>query len=55
MRLVRRARLERAQLVIESDTRQTLQAMLTELMPLLYALKCPKYLRWHMDVDPGEL
>ncbi|MET7016281.1 primosomal protein N' [Uliginosibacterium flavum] len=55
MRLVRKARLERAQLVIESDTRPGLQSMLTDLMPLLYALKLPKELRWHMDVDPGEL
>ncbi|NSL53619.1 primosomal protein N' [Uliginosibacterium aquaticum] len=55
MRLVRKARLERAQLVIECDTRPGLQAMLTELMPQLYALKSPKDLRWHIDVDPGEL
>ena len=55
MRLVRKARLERAQLVLESDTRPSLQAMLTGLMPLLYALKQPRELRWHLDVDPGEL
>lgn len=55
MRLVRKARLERAQLVIESDTRPGLQALLIALMPLLYALKRPKDLRWHIDVDPGEL
>jgi len=55
MRLVRRAKLERAQLVIESDTRPGLQSLLTDLMPLLYALKIPRDLRWHMDVDPGEL
>lgn len=55
MRLVRRARLERAQLVLESDSRPNLQALLTTLMPLLYALRCPKDLRWHLDVDPGEL
>ncbi|MET1490964.1 primosomal protein N' [Uliginosibacterium paludis] len=55
MRLVRRARLERAQLVLESDNRPGLQATLAALMPLLYALKCPRELRWHIDVDPGEL
>ena len=55
MRLVRRARLERAQLVLESDSRTALQAMLTGLMPALYALKAPKDLRWHLDVDPAEL
>jgi primosomal protein N' (replication factor Y) len=55
MRLVRRARLERAQLVIESDSRPGLQALLTAWMPQLYALRHPKDLRWHLDVDPGEL
>ncbi|PAS99928.1 MAG: primosomal protein N' [Candidatus Dactylopiibacterium carminicum] len=55
MRLVRRARLERAQLVLESDSRPALQALLVALMPLLYALKTPRELRWHVDVDPGEL
>jgi primosomal protein N' len=53
--LRRRARLERAQLVLESDTRPALQALLTALMPELYALKAPRELRWHIDVDPGEL
>ncbi|MDQ7988503.1 MAG: primosomal protein N' [Candidatus Dactylopiibacterium sp.] len=55
MRLVRRARLERAQLVIEADARPPLQALLSALMPRLYALRCPRELRWHIDVDPGEL
>ncbi|MBK9394083.1 MAG: primosomal protein N' [Uliginosibacterium sp.] len=55
MRLVRRARLERAQLVLESDTRPGLQGLLNALMPLLYTMRCPKELRWHLDVDPGEL
>jgi primosomal protein N' (replication factor Y) len=55
MRLVRRARLERAQLVLESDSRPGLQAMLAAWMPHLDALRHPKDLRWHLDVDPGEL
>jgi len=55
MRLVRRARLERAQLVLESDARPSLQGLLTALMPALYALRCPKDLRWHIDIDPAEL
>lgn len=55
MRLVRRARLERAQLVLEADSRATLQQLLTTLLPRLYALKTARELRWHVDVDPGEL
>lgn len=55
MRLVRRARLERAQLVMESDQRAALQNMLCALMPLLYAIKLKKDVRWHIDVDPAEL
>ena len=38
-----------------ADRRPILQASLAELMPRLYALKTPKDLRWHIDVDPGEL
>jgi len=55
MRLVRRARLERAQLVVECESRPALQTMLNAWMPLLYAMKLAKELRWHLDVDPGEL
>lgn len=55
MRLVRRARLERAQLVLESDSRPVLQAMLGHLMPMLYAIRLKKDVRWHIDVDPAEL
>lgn len=55
MRLVRRARLERAQLVLEADSRPVLQALLTEWILLLYAMRLPRDLRWHLDVDPGDL
>lgn len=55
MRLVRRARLERAQLVIEADGRAPLHAMLSAWMPLLYALRAPHTLRWHLEVDPAEI
>lgn len=55
MRLVRRARMERAQLVIECDSRAALQAMLTMWLPIVYEMKTPRDLRWHLDVDPGEL
>ncbi len=55
MRLVRRARLERAQLVVEADSRPALQAMLGEWMRQLYEVRLARDLRWHLDVDPGDL
>jgi len=55
MRLVRRARLERALLVVEADTRAPLQNLLNAWVPRLYALRAPRELRWHLDVDPLEL
>lgn len=55
MRLVRRARLERAQLVIESSSRTGLQGMLATWLPLLYAMRLQRDLRWHLDIDPVEL
>ncbi len=55
MRLVRRARLERAQLVLEADSRAPLQNLLTAWMPRLYTLRAPRGLRWHVDVDPIEI
>ncbi|MDB5799181.1 MAG: primosomal protein prime [Rhodocyclales bacterium] len=55
MRLVRRARLERAQLVLEADSRPVLQALMTQWITLLYAMRIPRDLRWHLDVDPGDL
>jgi primosomal protein N' (replication factor Y) len=55
MRLVRRARLERAQLVLEADSRPILQALLTEWIVALYAIRLSRDLRWHLDVDPADL
>jgi primosomal protein N' (replication factor Y) len=55
MRLVRRARLERAQLVLEADSRAPLQNLLAVWLPRLYALRAPRTLRWHVDVDPAEI
>jgi len=54
MRLYRVMALERAQLLIESPSRQALQAFLTAWIKDLYALKAPRDLRWHLDVDPQE-
>jgi primosomal protein N' (replication factor Y) len=54
MRLQRLMNLERAQLLVESPSRPALQAFLGRWMEKLYALKAPRELRWHLDVDPLE-
>lgn len=54
MRLARLKNRERAQLLIESRSRPVLQGFLTAWMDTLYALKAPRDLRWHLDVDPLE-
>lgn len=53
MRLVRRARLERAQLVIEADQRSVLQNHLAAWLPRIERLR--RTVRWHLDVDPTEI
>jgi primosomal protein N' (replication factor Y) len=55
MRMVRLARRERAQLLVEAPGRPALQAFLTAWSRLLWALKPPRELRWHLDVDPAEV
>ncbi|MDO9602937.1 MAG: hypothetical protein Q7J02_11505, partial [Rhodocyclaceae bacterium] len=45
---------ERAQLLVESRSRPALQNFLAGWMTQLYALKTPRELRWHLDVDPQE-
>ncbi len=55
MRLMRRARRERAQMLIESARRPSLQAFLRHWVPQLYRLRQPRGLRWHVDVDPAEI
>ncbi|MBP9712085.1 MAG: primosomal protein N' [Sterolibacterium sp.] len=54
MRLYRVMALERTQLLVESPSRPALQAFLVLWMAQLYALKVPRDLRWHLDVDPLE-
>lgn len=54
MRLARRMNQERAQLLIEATQRSARQAFLTAWLPQLRALKAPRGLRWHIDVDPLE-
>ncbi|MGE5467771.1 MAG: primosomal protein N' [Ignavibacteria bacterium] len=54
MRLSRLMSLERAQLLVESQSRPALQAFLAAWNESIYALKAPRGLRWHLDVDPLE-
>ena len=54
MRLSRRANLERAQLLVESPIRRSLQTFLTGWQPALQAIKAPSRLHWHLEVDPLE-
>jgi primosomal protein N' (replication factor Y) len=54
MRLARRENFERAQLLAESPSRRALQAFLAEWMEAISALKAPRLLRWHLEVDPLE-
>lgn len=54
MKLFRLMNLERGQLLVEAPSRPALQAFLAAWMPALYALKAPRNLRWHLDVDPLE-
>jgi primosomal protein N' (replication factor Y) len=51
--LTRRAGLERAQLVMQSESRPALQGHLGLLSEKLFAM-APRAIRWHLDVDPIE-
>ncbi len=51
--ITRRADFERAQLTIQSASRNALQHYLTELSENLFA-NSPREIRWHLDVDPIE-
>jgi primosomal protein N' (replication factor Y) (superfamily II helicase) len=51
--LTRRANLERAQLVMQSRSRQALQEHLKQLTERLFE-SAPRQVRWHLDVDPIE-
>lgn len=54
MRLARLANRERAQLLVECASRPLLQRFLANWMTGIGAMKLPRDLRWHMDVDPTE-
>jgi primosomal protein N' (replication factor Y) (superfamily II helicase) len=51
--ITRRADFERAQLLIQSASRNALQHYLTALSENLFA-NSPREIRWHLDVDPIE-
>ena len=51
--LIRRAGLERAQLLIQSRARPPLQAYLGAISARLFE-QAPREVRWHLDVDPIE-
>jgi len=55
MRMARLKNRERAQLLAESHNRPALHAFLAAWMAALHALKTPRELRWHLDIDPQEL
>jgi primosomal protein N' (replication factor Y) len=54
MRLVRLARRERAQLLVEGDHRPTLHAFLERWVEALRGLSHPRSLRWRLEVDSLE-
>jgi len=55
MRMSRLARRERAQLLVEADSRAQLQGFLARWMTMLYAQRTPRELRWQLDVDPLDV
>lgn len=54
MRLVRLARRERAQLLVEGGRRPALHAFLERWVEALRGLPHPRSLRWRLEVDPLE-
>ncbi len=55
MRLVRLARRERGQLLLEADERMVLQRFVADWVALLRAQRAPRELRWQVDVDPLDV
>ncbi len=51
----RRAGRYRAQLLLQSRARRTLQHMLSAWIPSLEHLKTARKVRWSLDVDPQEM
>ena len=55
MRLTRLARRERAQLLLEADSRAPLQSFLARWVDQLYRQRRARELRWQLDVDPLDI
>lgn len=55
LRVVRVARIERAQLLIESDQRRALHGFLLVLLPLIDSLPASRPVRWGVEIDPQEI
>ena len=55
LRIVRVARVERAQLLLESDHRRTLHQLLRVLLPQARALPEARAVRWDVEIDPQEI
>ncbi len=53
--MLRRAGRVRWQLLLSAPRRPLLHALLSEWVPLLYALKAARKVRWSLDVDPLDL
>jgi primosomal protein N' (replication factor Y) len=55
LRVVRVANVERAQLLVESDSRPVLQGFLKGWMAILSKLPSAGRVKWHLEVDPLEI
>ncbi|WP_298014545.1 primosomal protein N' [uncultured Castellaniella sp.] len=55
LRIVRVARVERAQLLIESSRRGALHGLLRALLPQADALAAGRPVRWGLEIDPQEI
>ncbi len=55
MRMMRRARRERAQLLVDAGQRSVLHGFLRQWVDLLQTIRAPRELRWHLDIDPQEI
>jgi primosomal protein N' (replication factor Y) len=53
--MARRAGRHRAQLLVDSASRGTLQDFLGQWIPLVASMRAPRALRWSVDVDPLEV